>query len=229
MTLINHIADYTAKFRAAAARVFLLFTISAAVLTLLTGCADRELDELAIITCMEVGFENGVYSIQAETAQLTDTESEPGQNTQIITSSGSSFSECVSALNDVESLHIYLGHLRLLILNKSFINSAGADGLKEIADFSVKNPEIRFNTELSASNESFGKAINAQSASTGNRGIDLSTRIRSLNTRSELCDLINYIDGFSAAPEIPVISVSKMNGTDTAVIRSSEKITLNIS
>lgn len=210
-------------------RITLFIVMTASLLLAFSGCTNRELDELTIITCIEIGLKNNAYEMQAEAVRLNDPEAEPGQKTQIITASGSTFTECINALNEVEAPNIYLGHLRLIILNKSFIDNSNHEMIDEIVEFSVKNPEIRFNTELAASNEAFGEAINAQSASTGNRGIDLSENIRKLNTKSELCDLINHIDGYSAPPELPVISILEMNGNNTAVIHSSEYIPLNFS
>lgn len=207
----------------------LFIVMSAALFLTFSGCANRELDELTIITCIEIGLENNAYEMQAEAVRLNDPEAEPGQKTQIITASGSTFVECINALNEVEAPNIYLGHLRLIILNKSFIDNSNYEMIDEIVEFSVKNSEIRFNTELAASNEAFGEVINAQSVSTGNRGIDLSENIRKLCTKSELCDLINHIDGYSKSPELPVISILDMNGNNTAVIHSSEYIPLNFS
>jgi hypothetical protein len=205
-----------------------LLLLLALTLLCLSGCAKRELDSIAIISCLEVTKANNVYSIQAEIVRLTDSETEPGQDTEIITANGKTFEECINNLNETEVLHIYLGHLKLIIFDKAFLDSAEINDFEEIAAFSVKNPEIRFNTVLAVSDQDFGKAINARSASTGNRGMDLSRRIRELNTHSELCDFINCLDGYIAQLSLPVITVSDMNGIDTSIVKNTKRYNFKI-
>lgn len=220
---------------ARAQRMALLLLAASALFTsmLLTGCSGRELDSIAIVTCIEVtaapsGPGSEEYRIQAEIVRLSDTESEPGQNTEVISASGNSFKECIEDLNEAEVLHIYLGHLRLIIFDRSFLDRASRSELEDIADFAVENHEIRFNTVIAASAEDFGKAVSGESASTGNRGIDLSERIRGLCTRSELCDLINCLEGESGPVSMPVITVSEMNGKNIAIVKSEERYELDI-
>lgn len=194
-----------------------------------TGCAGRELDSIAIVTCLEITADEDAWHVQAEIVRLYDTESEPGQNTEIITASGTSFRQCIDNLNEAEVLHVYLGHLRLIIFDRSFLDSASRSDIENIINFTLENYEIRFNTAIAVSTVDFGKAISAESASTGNRGIDLSNRIRSLNTRSELCDLINYAYDEASPVTMPVITVSEMNDKSIAVINSDDRYYLNIS
>lgn len=196
---------------------------------LLTGCSGRELDSAAIVTCLEVTADESGYRIQAEIVRLYDTESEPGQNTEVIAASGSDLKQCIDALNEAEVLHIYLGHLRLIIFDEAFLDSAAPSDLEDIAEFALEDHEIRFNTCIAVSSEDFGRAVSGESASTGNRGIDLSERIKSLNARSELCDLINHIYGEGPPISMPVITVSEMNGKNIAVVRSDERYTLDVS
>ena len=220
---------------ARAQRMALLLLTASVFFTslLLTGCSGRELDSIAIVTCIEVtagpdsrGSEE--YRIQAEIVRLSDTESEPGQNTEVISASGNSFRQCIEDLNEAEVLHIYLGHLRLIIFDKSFLDCASHSELEDIADFALENHEIRFNTVIAASAEDFGKAVSGESASTGNRGIDLSERIRGLHARSELCDIINHLENESGPVSMPVITVSEMNGKSIAVVKSEERYELDI-
>lgn len=194
-----------------------------------TACAERELDSIAIVTCLEITADEDAWHVQAEIVRLYDTESEPGQNTEIITASGTSLTQCIDNLNEAEVLHIYLGHLRLIIFDKSFLDSASRSDIENIINFTLENYEIRFNTAIAVSAVNFGRAISAESASTGNRGIDLSNRIRSLNTRSELCDLINYAHDEESPVIMPVITVSEMNDKSIAIVNSDERYCLNIS
>ena len=194
---------------------------------LFTGCSGRELDSAAIVTCLEVTADESGYRIQAEIVRLYDTESEPGQNTEIISASGSDLKQCIDALNEAEVLHIYLGHLRLIIFDKAFLDGASRSELEDIAEFALKDHEIRFNTCIAVSTADPGRAVSGESASTGNRGIDLSERIKSLHARSELCDLINNIYSEGAPVSMPVITVSQMNGKNITVVKSDERYMLD--
>lgn len=228
--------DFQGNARPARAQrmVLLLLTISVFFMSLLlTGCSGRELDSIAIVTCIEItavpdSRGSQEYRIQAEIVRLSDTESEPGQNTEVISASANSFRQCIEDLNEAEVLHIYLGHLRLIIFDKSFLDRASRSELEDIADFALENHEIRFNTVIAASAEDFGKAVSGESASTGNRGMDLSERIRGLHVRSELCDLINNLENESDPVSMPVITVSEMNGKSITVVKSEERYELDI-
>ena len=229
-TINDHAFQSNARPARAQRTALLLLAISVFFMSLLlTGCSGRELDSIAIVTCIEVtavpdSRGSQEYRIQAEIVRLSDTESEPGQNTEVISASANSFRQCIEDLNEAEVLHIYLGHLRLII----FLDRASRSELEDIADFAIENHEIRFNTVIAASAEDFGKAINGESASTGNRGMDLSERIRGLHARSELCDLINNLENESDPVSMPVITVSEMNGKSITVVKSEERYELDI-
>ncbi len=205
----------------------LIAAIITVLLLSLTGCTGRELDSIAIVTCLEVTADDEAYHVQAEIVRLYDTEREPGQNTEIITASGSDLKQCIDDLNEAEVLHIYLGHLRLIIFDEAFLESASPTDLENITQFVLDSHEIRFNTAIAVSSEDFGSAISGESASTGNRGIDLGDRIHDLHVRSELCDLINHVYGEAAPVSMPVITVSEMNGKSIAVVKADERYVLN--
>lgn len=230
-TNIYNSNEYILHGHARPARTLSLLLIPAVITVLslsLTGCAGRELDSIAIVTCLEVTADDSAYHVQAEIVRLYDTESEPGQDTEIIAASGSSFRQCIDNLNEAEVLHIYLGHLRLIIFDKTFLDSISHSEIEDIIRFAVENHELRFNTAVAASAEEFGMAISGESASTGNRGIDLSERIRSLDVRSELCDIINHADGEAEPVRMPVITVSEMNGKSIAVVKTDERYIFNL-
>jgi hypothetical protein len=189
-----------------------------ALCIILCGCSGEELDQLSIVTCIEISCDesddNTLY-MDAEIINSSNTE-DLTEGSYIITASGKNISDCIANLADIESSRLYLGHLRLIIFDKSFLDSNYKNKYNELAEYALKSTELRFNTLLAADIYSDGNAIKAETTSSHNRGIDLNSEIRKSGVSTEIADLINSLYRNDASIDLTNISVTQMADRNVA-------------
>lgn len=170
-----------------------------------TGCSSSELDDLAIVTSMQIRQQSDTLTIYAEILQMGPKDATASETSQIISISGNDLADCLRKLDATESRDIYLGHMRLMILGTSYLESAAPETISEIADYALISDQIRFNVLLAASDDSKDIAIKNSTTASGNRGIDLTEEIRKNTVIFDISDLINCISYYRDNVRLPVI------------------------
>ena len=184
--------------------LFLLILFSPVVLI---GCGGTELDGRGIVTSLEVTKNNGLWKVQSEIVRFSDTETIPGQETELLTGQGLSLTAAMQQLNKIEGTPLYLGHLRLFLLNQSLLTHGNDTDLSELNDFFLQNREVRFQTLLAVSSAPFGNTLDSESIPGGNHGIDLSRQLRRTNYKTEIRDFINWREACAPPPSFARIEL----------------------
>ena len=209
-------------------RVILILMISISVIVFFSGCTTRELDQIAIVTSMQISKAEDQTMIYAEIIQMGSPDDMAGKSSSIISASGKTLKECLITLNETESRELYLGHLRIILLSTSYLETATPDELSKLADFALKSPQIRFNILLAATDDTTETALKAETTSSKNRGIDLSNEIRKNAVIYDIRDLINCISYYRNTIKLPVANTEKTDEKEYLTVSPGTSYELNI-
>lgn len=183
-----------------------------------TGCWDStETEKLGVISLMGIGLDktnNIKVIVQERTEEKTATELSNVSNAPpfyLHVESGKTISEALEKMSAELHKRIYLAHTKIIVLDEKLVTSKG---LRYIADFYERNPEIRLTTWVLISPR--GKLDDLLSTDFGlniDPGTMFEETIRNINHRSlilmdNLCDSIELLNKAGSELNIPGITVN---------------------
>lgn len=110
------------------------------IITFLTGCNYRELNELAIGNVLGIDYENNQYEITVQVLDLKKAgESNESETSVIYQSRGETIPTAIRNTFLSNPKELYLGHLELVVLGKGVKDM----DTQELLDYFIRTPEIR--------------------------------------------------------------------------------------
>lgn len=125
------------------------------ILLSITGCYDyQELNDRAIVSGISIDFEEDQYIVNYEILNNQKSE-DPFVKAYMVEGNGKTIVEAFQNASDKISKETYLSHLKVLVIGES----AAKDKLRNIADFMLREPNIRNMFSLVIASENTAKEI----------------------------------------------------------------------
>lgn len=137
----------------------LLFFLTIVNIFLFTGCYNyNELNNLAIVTGISIDKKDDEYILNALIAnsKKQQVSGKEGESQMVVfEGKGKTIEEAIKSINLESSRQIYIGHLSIVILSKKIAK----DGVLDILDYLLRNPESTKRFYLAVSKEDTAKEI----------------------------------------------------------------------
>ena len=215
--------------------LFLLFVF------LLSGCSDyRELNDLAIVSGINIGMDHDIYNVSVQVIDTNDKSvSSNNSNYYVYNYSSKNLHEAFRNIVKFSPKKIYTSQLQVLIIDESL----AANRVNDILDFFVRNPDIRSNFYILIGSDDniFDTSTNNISSSNIFNSINSNNKYLGLSNKVTFIDLLSvYLNDkqelaipsikFSSEGNNPLIgdiSVFKKNKL-VGYLNESESLTYNI-
>lgn len=133
--------------------IFLLIIIS---IFSLTGCSYKEINNLALVSAVGIDYEDNKYKVSAQVMDLQKESNDTTKESAVLyEGEGKTLLDAFKNINLQYPNTLYLGHLELLILGPGVIEN----GLNDIFDFFLREPQTRTDCLLIVSTENKAKEI----------------------------------------------------------------------